>query len=335
MNQTAARYEVAYNTDLVVADPGELSTLAIFYDQLVLPSTTPESSRSFVEFERHSGGVKITAFEVRPSSYITAARVKRLVDNEVAKWDARYEPLFHENVLRRLPAGSMLDGDLAFLRPGVNFDALLESVLRCRRVLRYRNGLGREQFSIRQDQLLHLMRSDISMPSIFNCSPERPPREVLKALLAHETFHVLLPAINALHPEQMLEVRGKIADTREGFSMHLQTLSKEVEARIKGLESTDELRAYAKSVVETTLEPDYREFRRQIAAEREGFWGKVLDVSGKVFEINAAPWTPKFYGQLLKALGAGIVESADVRRKTLPNKMQAYHFMRRVEQVES
>jgi hypothetical protein len=129
-------------------------------------------------------------------------------------------------------------------------------------------------------------------------------------------------------------VRDKVKDLREGFSMHLQKLSRDVEDGLKSGESLDEIESWTKSVIETELIPDYREFRRQLVAERSGFWNKVLDAAAKVFQIEAVPWSPKVYGELLKAIGVTILTTTAEGEERLSNRSQAYHFMRLVEDSE-
>ena len=90
---------------------------------------------------------------------------------------------------------------------------------------------------------------------------------------------------------------------------------------------------YAQGVIETDLIPDYREFRRQLEAEQAGKIRKVLDATGKIMEIDAAPWTPKFWGMLLKALGMSAIETAADQKERLSNRYQAYEFMKVVEDV--
>jgi hypothetical protein len=46
------------------------------------------------------------------------------------------------------------------------------------------------------------------------------------------------------------------------------------------------------------------------------------------------PWTPKFYGEFLKAIGVTILTVTAERKDNLSNKSQAYHFMRLVEEAE-
>jgi hypothetical protein len=185
---------------------------------------------------------------------------------------------------------------------------------------------------IAPDLAAHLTRTDIDLPQVFTTLKGQPiGRDILVALEAEAVFKYLLPKIHIYHPTQILELRQKIADTREGFIMHLWKLSKGLEERAKEGTSIQEISSFAKSLIETELIPDYKEFHRQLAATKAGRWEKVLDAAGKVVEIDAAPWTPKFYGLLLKALGLSIITTAAEQKEQFSNQYQAFKFMSDVE----
>jgi hypothetical protein len=188
-----------------------------------------------------------------------------------------------------------------------------------------------EYFYYRQDVVSHLLRRDITQPQIFVSKTAQPVREILKACQAESIFRYLLPRLALVQSDQILEVRRKVKDTREGFSMHLQKLSEGIESKLKGGESLDEIRLLAQSVIETKLIPDYLEFVRQIHAEKAGFWGKILAPIPEILQIDAAPWTPKFYGSLLKSLGLTFLASEAEQKQRLTNASQAYQFMHSAE----
>lgn len=189
-----------------------------------------------------------------------------------------------------------------------------------------------ENHYIAEDLAKHLTRTDIDIPQIFTTSKGQPiGRDVLVALQAEATFSYLLPKIRTFHPTQILELRDRVADTREGFTMHLWKLSKGLEERAKEGTSIQEIAGFAKNLIETDLIPDYKEFHRQLAAHKAGKWEKFLDAAGKIVEIDAAPWTPKFWGLLLKALGLSVITAAGEQEQALTNKYQAFQFMSAVE----
>ena len=327
---TRAHMEIVYSSDVMIWSPEELATLAIFYDKIALPAATAESARHFVEFELQSDDhLRLTASSLSPLQIFTPTRVVERADLYVEDWERTHNELFTAGVLTRLREPDQeADGLSTWLsNPRAVHMNVSELSHYCDVLI-----AGNERlFYVRQDHLRHLLRTDISEPAVF-AGPTASYREVLKALLAMQTFKYLLPAVKELNPAEILAVRSKVSDTREGFAMHLQSLSREVETRLDGGEPVAEIVRYARSVVETTLIPDYREFRRQILAERSGFWLKVLDASRKAFEIEVAPWTPSFYAQVLNVLGVTFLTTSNARRDSLSNHRQAFQFMASVEQ---
>jgi len=134
-----------------------------------------------------------------------------------------------------------------------------------------------------------------------------------------------------LQPDQILEVRRKVSDLREGFSMHLQSLTADIDAQLKGGESAEEIARYAQGVMETKFEPQYVEFKRQLGSVNVGKAGKVLDVMGRVFEIDASLLSPKFWVEMLKLGKLLVIGGAEELKESLSNERQAYHLMHLVE----
>ena len=113
--------------------------------------------------------------------------------------------------------------------------------------------------------------------------------------------------------------------------MHLQTLTSDIDAQLNGGEFTEEIARYAQNVMETKFEPQYVEFKRQLASIKLRSAGKILDVVGRVFEIDASMLSPKFYADVLK-FGKDVLQGgAEEVYDSLSNERQAYHFMHLVE----
>jgi hypothetical protein len=189
--------------------------------------------------------------------------------------------------------------------------------------------LGLDKRPIEKDLLSHLLRDDIDLPQIFVNMSSQPERQLLMALEAKAVFRYFLPRLRVHSPEQILELRERVADTREGFTMRLQELSADVEERAREVRSLKEWEECAKSVVDTKLVTAYHEFRRQIRARAIRKTDKVLDAAGSLFEIDATITSPKFWGGILKALG--LLDSVAKADEELTNKYQAFKFMREIE----
>lgn len=330
---------VVYSSGVNIWDPSYLSTLCVFYDEVLLPACDENSSREVIEFSRPAGsteGFVVTAIALENMPVKTDNGVM-MVEQIFTTWQEKNKPLFEAGVLSRIPK---FHSDELFLNltPSANewkaiYNLLLDIPFKMKGSGRTSKGDEREHIYLWQDHVLHLVRDDLTSPSIFVANERHHNREKLKGLLAFAAFQFLLPKLSELHPDQILEVRERVAATREGFSMHLQTLSSEVESRLREGDSLDNIARYARSVAEVKIIPDYVEFRRQLEAERAGFWAKVLDKASKIAEIDSAPWTPKFYAEVLKALGFTLLTSIAEGEKRLTNKAQAFQFIRQVEEA--
>jgi hypothetical protein len=320
MARTDAPYRIVYNSDLMISNQRELSTLCVFYDQVLLPYTTPHGSRALAS----TGSPHIP---YPPAFYEDLLEAG--IDRNVAKWEERNSLLFSEGVLARLPEArnrADLMQVLRGMRP--HREEFIELFLSTNFTL---STSDRTDAVLPLDLAIHLLRADILAPQIFVSRSLLPPGEVLKTFQAKATFAYLLPELTDLRPEDILEIRREVRDTREGFSMHLQKLSKELDERVSAGEAPAEVERLATRLVETELIPDYREFRRQLASRGAGAGAKLLGALERILEIDAAPWTPKFYGQLLRAVGLSAVGVEEERRARFSNRSQAFQFMGRVE----
>lgn len=331
---------IVYNSGIIIRDPFYLSTLCVFYDQISLPACDSDSSDATLIFTRRIDSKLDYSF--KEFGVYTAVKVsesdslKTLTLGEfVSEWETRNRVLFDNDVLIRVAKPKIdpiLDWDFDDLRWSA-FNSFLCDIPD--KILYEEDPIkkeGLERIAIWRDHASHLLRKDISDPVIFITQEKAHNREIMKSLLAHSAFSILLPQLSDLHPDQILEVREKVAGNREGFSMDLQALSAEVESRINQGDSLADVAQYAKSVAETKFVPLYMEFRRQLSAERAGFWASVLDKASKIAEIDVAPWTPKFYGELLKSLGFTGLTAIKEGKDKLSNKRQAFNFIRKIDE---
>jgi hypothetical protein len=309
-----ASYEVIYDSDLIIRDRATLATLSIFYECVHLPWMPPELVQSWFRVRRRIGSDGEERFEFAQIEAPEAGEFQ-------LDWDSEMDTLFKAEVLKRLPPVKRSfefkdEKELIAALDGLSANFSVDTT-----AVRMFYGA----------RVLHHLRDDLSAPRLFQIHERTRDREVFKALLAQQVFSYVLPAIQALEPEKILKVREKVRDTREGFAMHLQKLSKEVENRIQDGEQSDQIARYARSLVETEIVPDYREFRRQLAAERIGFWAKVLDKTNKIFKIEAPITSPRFWADTLAAIGLPLASSMERRRETLTNRHLAFQFLRSVE----
>jgi hypothetical protein len=130
---------------------------------------------------------------------------------------------------------------------------------------------------------------------------------------------------------EVLRIRRKVSDTREGFSMYLQELTAQVDEAIKSGESVEDVTRFSETVVEARLIPSYREFMRQI---------EDISIAGDpitrgVIEVSAALPDERVTNGVLKALGMSSVSAVVNRAAKLTNRGQAFQFMQEIERDRS
>lgn len=330
--------EVIYNSDLIIRNASELATLCVFYEKVYVPYTSEDTSRKFA-------GARFRNVEMPRGVH---EFLDKQIIEDVPYWRSVYKSLFDEKLIEMLPAPPWGDNPPIDLLLNLSLSDKIELLTKAETLrwismsnkpfgpeeaqedLSNREHWVIKEYLIKQDLALHFLREDLALPQLFINSRGAPSRDFLVGVEAKATFAYLVPAIGYLTADQILEVRRKVKDLREGFAMHLQKLSRGVEDRLKGEDKSSEIERWAKSIVDTEMYPLYREFRRQLLAEKTGFWGKVL---GRAFMIDSAPLTPKFYVQLLKELGLTALAAVSERKETLSNENQAYLFMKHVEDI--
>jgi hypothetical protein len=67
--------------------------------------------------------------------------------------------------------------------------------------------------------------------------------------------------------------------------------------------------------------------RRQLKSKKIGFWANVLAAGAKSLEIDAAPWTPKFYGDLFERFFGSIDEIGKAKAEAQSNASQAFQYL--------
>ena len=125
MSVTSVKNETVYNSGVAIWDPSELATLSVFYDGIVLPAASHKTSGRSLVLQRVAGSehlFKLLSIKIGQITFVDRQSRKpttfgRLTD----EWDARCDPLYKENVLRRLdpPAEDRLEDalTLAALEP--------------------------------------------------------------------------------------------------------------------------------------------------------------------------------------------------------------------------
>jgi hypothetical protein len=322
---------IVYSSGINIWDESYLSTLCAFYDEVYLPATTARDellnfSRAEDSEDYHVKGMQIKLYLNHEGEKVSAGDI-------IKKWENKTDILFKENVLKRLPSygSGISEVDLLDNNLYENLSDILLDIPRSIISEGIHEGNKIRTLHLWKDHIIHLLRKDFELPSIFVANERQTNREVIKSLIAVSSFSYLLPKLSKLHPEQIMEVRNEVSSNREGFLLHLQTLSYDVETMISQDDSIEDIQRYANSVAHTKLVPDYIEFKRQLEAKKADFWGNVLDKASKVAEIDAGPSTPKFWAELLKIFGFTLLTRTASQKDQLSNRGQAFQLIRTVE----
>ena len=331
--------QIVYNSNLIIDDYQKLSTLCLFYDTVFLPFS---KEGEMVVLDRpigYTGRYRLTS---GATTMVFNYKGRQTSSGSIVyNWDKANQVLFQEGALQRLDAPPQrLDTWQCFGNADKNlaltntFGSLLDANLVSGFHSQYESDeIDVDGFFIWAEHIEHLLRTDIGIPQIFDTQDER--REAVKAVMAETVISYLLPQMSALQPDEIIELRSALSSTREGFSMHLQSLTAKINEAILSDEPLSKIEPFAKGLVETTLLPDYYEFKRQILARASKFGDKVIDAAGKILEIDVAPWTPKFYGDLLKAVRGLFTSGMEELNESRSNQRQAYNFMKTIDESAS
>lgn len=341
---------IVYSSGLIINDPAYLSSLCVFYDRVYLPYTSAATQDLFEfsdgtvvkslgidDLDIANGGFFIS-FPNSNSRWDLSTWYRKNLDLfkegalvQLSKPDDRvYQETFEFGLINRFQGPLGWCHTVSQARVEDIFIAeeseVKSKILQVCDQLELNGDVHEDKHVIRRDLLFHLLRKDIVEPEIFISDGGRIARDIIVSTMSIATLSYLLPSLSQLEVEQILEIRNKVSSTREGFALHLQRLSKGVDGRIKSGEDIRQVARWARDVVETDLIPDYREFKRQLQAGKG--W---LDPLGRILEISSNPLQPKLYGDLLRAFGIKIPNTAE-QVDHLSNKSQAFQFMQAVEE---
>lgn len=130
--------------------------------------------------------------------------------------------------------------------------------------------------------------------------------------------------IATLGPKELLKLRKKYADEREGLMYYMDELSNSVRQHLRDGASPDEA---AIRSLESELLPKIREFKKQKSLTIKQRFLKYI----KGFaNIDAALWSPKFFYQFSKAALGVANDMASDKTMDATNRMQSFRLLARI-----
>lgn len=302
---------LSYGSRLNYDSSSEMTTICLLYDTVVLPHRVV-----------HGGILRVSEID----GQYTLVRDDDDWDDDWSHED--YEAFYAGQTKELIEAGvvrrasppdnsvSIADAETLFKKMDSQLiELLLQNAVLSTKVLR-QNPLTREfeeqpnesYKSIPCDLVRNCYRKDHNTPLAFSSSHSNA---AAKLHLAASAFRLVVPGVGSLRPNELLELREKTKDNREGFSAHIQELSGDLELMIRSGATEEEIKLAAEATVRTRISPRLSEFERQlhaIKAERKSGWVQVIS---SFLQIDSAPWSPKFFGQILQSLGALTQESVE------------------------
>lgn len=336
--------EVMFSSDLTIQDNGILATLAMLYDQIILPHCSVLSRNVYVQFEAEYPK-QFVLFEIADPDFrlkfpkqfsLTVDAIKRDAA-KIDQWESDHDILYRHNVIKRLEAPKA--GLFQNVRREINArsDGASKILLDCLKESEFASEVGqasttvnRDYWTFPKDLLLHVVRPDLEQAPTFQLPPKSVDSDFAKFLLARTLVKIYLPKIDVVAPEVILDIRNKTADFRTSFGYHLQAIAADLVDDIMNEMPLANLERKAQMLVATKIMPDVNELKNQLHSERANFGRSVLDSFGKMLSIEASPFTPKFYGELLEALIPGAQLISRPERRT-----NRYHMFQVVRVFES
>jgi len=118
--------------------------------------------------------------------------------------------------------------------------------------------------------------TSIRPPSLVYSSLDRPSATQLAALLAMKSIEIVLPSVNAVQPELILEARDRLSDLLPQFWGAMLRLSKELRSRIDdGMDNIQLLRE-CQDLVDTDVRPALVELQRKMEMEKGNWFYRIL-----------------------------------------------------------
>ena len=294
-----------YIDDLTITNPELLATLCLLYDKVFLPHP--------YEHDPSCEAIMSMSFENE--------RFREIERRNYLRWKDRNAELFKGGALEVLPSPIAV--------------ADMPRDLENRLCLQ----LGPAVRRLSSEDVLY-GRTALAMHALYAKSPapdfatsNKGPRSTteVSASLASVIVGRNLPLLPALVSEQVMELRERTANTRDGFRLYLASLADDVEARTGAQRPPNEA---AEETYRRKIEPALEEHFRRELPEKVQWWAdivkRVAQGVGNVMTIVADPWKLKNYSKLAEGMADFVEKSADHIGKQRSNEQQTFQFIGRL-----
>ncbi|MEH6433476.1 hypothetical protein [Massilia sp. DD77] len=308
---------IGYSSRLIPTKD-EMASLTVFYDQIWLPhpcDLSPRGTKNLASVFRQIAGAnyEIPNLQAARDRYAAACGV--------------WQPLFDAGILKIMPpfeilAGLLGDNDTISLTDYADWHMRLP-----KEASRFERGVSQLESLI---LALHRLDAKKTHPELFISNPNDKSTARLSGFLNQAIVAARIPMLATLDANQILDLRESVNQAKDGYRQYLYQLTDDLEQRLSSGDKT-EVEA-ARKTAERKIIPEYANYVRQLKALEIGFGARILEAGGKFLQIDAAPWTPKFWGAILECFSAAIATTAEHDKEIyLSNEKQAFHYLATIE----
>lgn len=146
-----------------------------------------------------------------------------------------------------------------------------------------------------------LLSDDPNHPVPFLSDKMKTVRN-LTSILAEECIRISLPQSISLSAEDILIAREKLKDELIPFRMTMQKMSSILKSAIKDSEDIEKIKAEAKFIAESQVEPTIYELKRKIEVEKSKLWVRIFGTVVKWIPLIAKGYLTPTPDNLFKVM---------------------------------
>lgn len=345
---------IMYCSDLFLRDPVSRNSLLLFYDKILLPSFIHRWRHVYLKYKKESftchdwSEVDLPYSEYDDDFYdpdahlneeLAIKAIRTYIDEGIIE---RVDPT--PEMLETFPASSLDYREIERLDP-----TLIRLLISNSEWLAWQDHSGDGRYSVSQDSvgdffsperdrdntyvalpedlIDNLFRKDISTSQIFQ-SPISS--NDISPMIAQSAMQFFIPRVGIIPPDELLNLRDVTSDSREGFRAYVLSISLSARDMLSAGVPAEKIRRHCSDLVETQLAPILFEFERQltaISASKKGAW---LEILSGLLQIDSGPWSPKFWGDLIKIFASATDETAESFANRKSNQNLTLNFLQTV-----
>ncbi len=287
------KYIGVYYPNCYIENNSSLTTLSLFFDELhlITISDVAKDPTNYLKGLPKSININVIGSPSREEIEKTKNFYQFALNNQVLLGKLLF---YHPHLLgssvvdfsSRLLSGKVTMDDMANFLEGETpelkaFKAFIEKFPDIKDEFTLRSSPTAIKLAEDNDWILVSDNPQLPIPYLSNKSKTV---RYLTTILAEECIRINLPQSISLNADDILLVREKLQEQLIPFRMSMQKLSSTLKSAIKDIQNIEDIKAEAKFIAESQVEPAIYELKRKIEIEKDKLWIKVF---GKVIS-----WIP-------------------------------------------